>query len=180
MGSKSSHIIPYDIAIKRCTPRDIERWSSGFRRLCPKEKFYLERQTFIKEVLGPNVPRELAERIFRVMATQGESMSEHDFICGMVILFKSTPDEKTKFVFNVYDSEYNGFITKEDMEKVIAGSGSGSEKKAGKQLIEECFNQSANQGKLTLKEWKKLVTDNRFAKLPLMEWIHYEKKSYRG
>jgi len=177
MGIRSGHIISYENAQQRCKPREIERWAAGFQRMCPKEKMgYIEKQTFVKDVLGPTVPKELAERIFRVFASYSDSLSLRDFVCGMVIFLKGTPEEKAKFVFNVYDTEHSGFITKEDMARVLAAGSADAEKQ--QQAIEECLK-SANAGKLTMKDWKKWVAENRDSGLPLTAWI-YEKMEDDG
>jgi len=76
------------------------------------------------------------------------------------------------FVFYVYDSDNKGYITKEEMEKVLAASGTDDEKQTQKQAIEECFKHIPSSGKLTFKEWKKWVGDNKASGLPLIGWIY--------
>lgn len=68
-------------------PREIERWWRAFQRY--KDKMGLmDKSTFIKLVLGPSVPLELADRIFRVFGNSQQGVSWRDFVCNLVVFLK--------------------------------------------------------------------------------------------
>jgi Ca2+-binding EF-hand superfamily protein len=57
----------------------------------------IEKQTFVQDVLGPTIPPQIANRIFASFDRSGNGyLTWKDFLSGMVLLSKGTPDEKAQ------------------------------------------------------------------------------------
>ena len=63
----------------------------------------------------------LGERFFKVLDTENKGyICQRDFITGLFRLYCSTFDEKVEFVFEIYDFDKDGFITKTDISTILA------------------------------------------------------------
>ena len=50
---------------------------------------------------------------------QDSYITLHEFLEGFFSIYCSTFDEKTKFIFQIYDFDNDGFITKDDIATIL-------------------------------------------------------------
>jgi Ca2+-binding EF-hand superfamily protein len=134
MGVSSSRIISLDGAKQRLYSADYDRYSQGFDSMTAQSNNLLDKPAFMDYVLGrgamgrsnsvtgpgSDMPIELAERIFAVFNTAGSGfINKAEFLCGMAIFKAGSAEERLRFIFNVYDEDRSGFISKEEIHKYL-------------------------------------------------------------
>ena len=68
-----------------------------------------------------SLPGIIGDRFFRVLDNKKTSfLSINDFVKGMTTLFCGSYEETVKFIFNFYDIDNDGIITKEDIRVVLS------------------------------------------------------------
>eukprot|EP00753_Platysulcus_tardus_P004106 PLAT12521.3.p1 GENE.PLAT12521.3~~PLAT12521.3.p1 ORF type:complete len:1474 (-),score=833.39 PLAT12521.3:84-4505(-) len=115
----SSRILTYKEACTRLSEDDLAHYTAAFRRLTGK-RLVMDKSTFLFDVLGefPTMPGQLAEQIFESFDTSNNgSLSQADFVAGMVVVTRGTEAERLRFVFNTYDIERSGALVKADLLK---------------------------------------------------------------
>jgi len=45
-----------------------------------------------------------------------------EFVCGLSVTTRGTPDEKLMWTFNVYDVNHDGTITRDEMSEIMRAS----------------------------------------------------------
>lgn len=66
------------------------------------------------------LPGILGERFFQVMDLNNDGYVDYrEFLTGLLRLYCSTFDQKTKFVFEIYDFDGDGFISKQDISTIL-------------------------------------------------------------
>ena len=66
------------------------------------------------------LPGVLAERIFAVLDQDKNGyLNKNEFHLGLICFYCSTFNEKIKFVFEIYDFDNDGFVTKNDILTII-------------------------------------------------------------
>lgn len=117
MGISESRIVSESSSKERLSAEEWERFSRGFDRLAYTG--LLKFSDFYSEVLGGMMPRELAERLFDVFDyKQSGALCKEDFMCGMTLLAHGTPEERIRFLFQVYDMDKEGVIRKENLKSL--------------------------------------------------------------
>jgi Ca2+-binding EF-hand superfamily protein len=67
------------------------------------------------------LPGILGERLFNVMdADDNGYLDQREFLTGLFRLYCSSFDEKTEFIFEIYDFDGDGFISKTDISTILA------------------------------------------------------------
>ena len=67
------------------------------------------------------LPGVLGERFFHVMDKNNDNyLDQREFLTGLFRLYCSSFDEKVEFIFEIYDFDNDGFITKNDISTVMA------------------------------------------------------------
>jgi len=67
------------------------------------------------------LPGVLGERFFSVMDTSKNGyLDQREFLTGLFRLYCSTFDEKTELVFEMYDFDGDGYITKNDISTILS------------------------------------------------------------
>ncbi len=67
------------------------------------------------------LPGVLGERFFHVMDSDNNGyLDQREFLTGLFRLYCSTFDEKTELVFEMYDFDGDGFLTKNDISTILA------------------------------------------------------------
>ncbi len=89
MGKSYSKIISLDDAKQRIGKSDFERLARGFDKITAATDGGLSFGVFNDLVLGNNVPRELAERIFLVTSRSKKFIEKN--VCHCAALLSSTP-----------------------------------------------------------------------------------------
>jgi Ca2+-binding EF-hand superfamily protein len=88
------------------------------------------------------LPGVLGERFFDVMDSDDNGyLDQREFLTGLFRLYCSTFDEKTEFIFEIYDFDSDGFITKSDVSTILASLPVINFSKLNKQEVEGKFTQ---------------------------------------
>jgi Ca2+-binding EF-hand superfamily protein len=67
------------------------------------------------------LPGVLGERLFNVMdADDNGYLDQREFLTGLFRLYCSSFDEKSEFIFEIYDFDGDGFISKNDISTILA------------------------------------------------------------
>jgi len=67
------------------------------------------------------LPGVLGERFFHVMDSDNSGyLDQREFLTGLFRLYCSTFDEKVELIFEIYDFDGDGFVTKNDISTVMA------------------------------------------------------------
>ncbi|KAK3588905.1 hypothetical protein CHS0354_007054 [Potamilus streckersoni] len=65
----------------------------------------------------------LMDRVFRAYDRDNDNFLNHDeWVMGLSIFLRGTLEEKTKFCFNVYDLNGDGYISREEMFQLLKNS----------------------------------------------------------
>lgn len=63
----------------------------------------------------------LGERFFAIMDRNKDGYVDYkEFLNGLLRIYCSTFDQKTKFVFDIYDFDEDGFISKDDFSAIMS------------------------------------------------------------
>ena len=67
------------------------------------------------------MPGIISDRLFKLFDKQNNNyLGYNDFAEGMITLFSESYDNLIKFIFNFYDFEKSGKITREDIKVVLS------------------------------------------------------------
>ncbi|CAB3376870.1 Hypothetical predicted protein [Cloeon dipterum] len=123
MGAKDSKpsVISYEDAIKRVSDADFKRLKDAFKKIAGLNN-YLNKNAFIKDVLGEGVPVPVAEHIFLACGGTSKGITFSNLLCGLVLLTKGREEEKIKFLFGLYSNENGTYIYRDEMVKLIISS----------------------------------------------------------
>ena len=92
-------------------------WKELARRSNDKKKG-INKITFTKYYVLPGI---ISERLFNVLdIDENGFLDPKEFINGMIILFTESFSNLVKFIFNFYDFNHDGIITKEDVRIVLS------------------------------------------------------------
>ncbi|EFA83231.1 calcium-binding protein [Heterostelium album PN500] len=62
----------------------------------------------------------LHELLFNVFdKNKDNTINFQEFVCGLSVITRGTPEEKIEFAFSLYDLDGNGYITKKEMESIL-------------------------------------------------------------
>ena len=102
---------------------ELGRYKTGWQMIHTKNvrgKQHLDKPTFIRQVLGKNVPSHIASQLFTTVdKSQNGFLTYQDFVCAMVLLSKGTTEEKLKLVYGIYKHPQEGKITKAEMTSIV-------------------------------------------------------------
>ncbi|XP_070572719.1 ubiquitin carboxyl-terminal hydrolase 32-like isoform X2 [Ptychodera flava] len=120
MGNKDSKatVLPYEEAVKRVTDDELKRLREAFKRAATLAG-YMNKQMFVREVLGEGVPAKLADHIYSAFGGNTKGLNFKDLFCGLVLLTRGKREEKIKFVYGIYANESSGLVHREDLESLI-------------------------------------------------------------
>ncbi|KAI5696057.1 hypothetical protein M8J75_007481 [Diaphorina citri] len=122
--SKPSTITYEDvIKFKRVEESDLNRLREAFRRIAPSSS-HISQQVFIREVLGPGVPAQIAKSIFTACGGTNKGIAFKDLVCGLILLTRGTISEKHRFLFDIY-SDDGEYIYREGFQRMVSSSESG-------------------------------------------------------
>lgn len=94
-----------------------ELWKDLSQRTEDKSKG-ISRVTFSKYY---NLPGIIFDRLFNVFdANKNDYLDSNEFVEGMSTLFSENYDKLIKFIFNFYDFNNDGFVSKEDIRTVLS------------------------------------------------------------
>ncbi|XP_006811225.1 ubiquitin carboxyl-terminal hydrolase 32-like [Saccoglossus kowalevskii] len=125
MGGKESKatVLPYEEAVKRVTDDELKRLKEAFKRTASMAG-YMNKQMFVREVLGEGVPPKLADHIFQAFGGNTKGLAFKDLFCGLVLLTRGKREEKIKLVYSIYSNDSSGLVHKDELESLIMASDS--------------------------------------------------------
>lgn len=107
------------------TKGEVENLLTMFRKLVPNQKGKLDR-TIFRTVLHNTFQMTddiLMDRIFRAFDKDNDSnICMEEWIFGLSVFLRGTPEEQMSYCFNVYDLNSNGYITREEMFHMLKHS----------------------------------------------------------
>ncbi|CAK8672621.1 unnamed protein product [Clavelina lepadiformis] len=120
MGARESRasILSYDEAIKRVTTTELDRIQEAYKRACGYAGLMRE-ATFLRDVLGDNVPTKLSQRIFAVMSAHSKGMTFRELFVTLVLLTRGRHEERLKLTYAVYCDEQGSTVTSKSMSNMI-------------------------------------------------------------
>ncbi|XP_062613823.1 hippocalcin-like protein 1 [Saccostrea cucullata] len=128
MGNKGAKLHPKTIEELQkhlgsdLTDEDIKTWYKDFQESLTPGKAQLTRKDFIEvyDKIFSGDAREFAEHVFRTFDTDGNGMVNfQEFVVGLFVSSSQEMDKKLDWAFRVYDINGDGFITKDEMSKII-------------------------------------------------------------
>ena len=184
MGNRSSKILSFSQARKRFTEEEWNRLESGWTYLqSGKTKLNqnkLDKSTFMKEVLGNNVPSQIANQIFYTFnKSRNGFLDFKEYMIGMTLFLRGKPNEKLLLLFEIYNLSKTGQITREDMLKILKEDIILENNKKIEEIVENCFEKydKKKTGKLNFHQLQEWAEDNQQL-TALLEWIFIENKEF--
>ncbi|KJE96924.1 NY-REN-60 antigen [Capsaspora owczarzaki ATCC 30864] len=81
---------------------------------------YIDRETFIQEVLGDAIPPPLADRIFKVLGgRRNVGIGYKDYIVGRFLFTEAEAPHRDKLVFDIYNIDGNDLLTRKSILEVL-------------------------------------------------------------
>ncbi|RKP11384.1 calcium-binding protein NCS-1 [Piptocephalis cylindrospora] len=125
MGKSNSKLSPEQLVdLQQCTyfdKKELQEWYKGFIKDCPSGQ--LDRNEFralYKQFFPFGDPTRFAEYVFDVFDGDGNGRIDFkEFICALSITSRGKMDEKLVWAFQLYDIDHDGFITREEMQRIV-------------------------------------------------------------
>lgn len=131
MGNKGSRLNPKTVEElqkhlgSELMDEDIKTWYQDYKESLTPGKTQLTRKDFIEvyNKLFTGDAKEFAEHVFRTFDTDGNNMVDfQEFVVGLFVSSSQDMDKKLNWAFRVYDINGDGYITKDEMSKIITVS----------------------------------------------------------
>ncbi|GBG26337.1 Ubiquitin carboxyl-terminal hydrolase, putative [Hondaea fermentalgiana] len=184
MGGTHGRIVSPEEARKRFTPLELRTLRSGFDRLAsasPQQGFSeIGFMTFKSLVLAdfPDFPEPLALRMFSVFdVNRNQALDWNELLCGLCILCRGKHEERLRFLFQVYDDERTGALSRHSLLRFADCLDdhrlSDDERRSSYDLIDKAFARTRG----TNAEWASPLTLEAFSRSmvqfmdsPLVSW----------
>jgi len=145
--------------------RELKQMWKQFRKETPQGVI---NKTEFKDVMKQMgvVDAFLQELIFNVFDDNKDgSINFQEFVCALSVMTRGSPDEKLEFAFSMYDLDGNGFISKDEMARIMDSfyklvgplvTFSGKKYESPQQLVDEFFDQMDfnKDGQISMEEYK--------------------------
>lgn len=168
MGGGSSKILSYKDATARCTDEELQRLKAIFKtfatkplpeELVPKiiyhqgkapetskskEKTGITETSFVEDVLDVGLPEKMARRFFQCFneRTGSSRLPWKQFVRGMVLFSKGTPQERSQFLITFYDTKTKTSILREEMAKILVEDLFESKDRSPDTILDELFGKA--------------------------------------
>ena len=162
-----------------------EIWLDLCQRNNDKQTTGITKITFSSYYQLPGI---ILDRLFNVLDSNKSGFLEsNEFISGMITLFCGEFDSTSKFIFDFYDYNKSGKITKEDIRTVLSYVSLSQEIQNYKdrvhsqqelyEILEKCFAKVKNE-EMGYKEFKKIIENENSDMYLMILLFLYEKKPF--
>ena len=160
-------------------------WVDLCQRNNEKENIGIAKITFSSYYQLPGI---ILDRLFNVLDSNKSGFLEsNEFISGMITLFCGEFDSTSKFIFDFYDYNKSGKITKEDIRTVLSYVSLSQEIQNYKdrvhsqqelyEILEKCFAKVKDE-EMGYKEFKKVIENENSDMYLMILLFLYEKKPF--
>ena len=162
IGRSRHYAFPYEEAVSKLSREEERRLEASWRRWRSPGSELLGRRSFQEAVLSPAVPESVANQLFSVFVPRGrEGLSYRDLIIAIVVLSKSSRDERTRFLFHIFSEDGDVVVTARLLERL---------RSTGEPLSKALSRAIASVDKLTLEEFADWVEEVK-ADIPIASWL---------
>ena len=147
------------------TPKEIKRIHKRFIKLDTHGRGYI---TIHDLATLPDVDKNpLGDRIWRLLAKQGESYIDFTTFVKALSTFndKDNEEDKIKFLFQIYDIDGDGFITKEELFVILKSLvGSSLNTSQLEQISEKTISDvdKTGEGKMGFEDFKSIFMNQNY------------------
>lgn len=101
--------------------KDIQEWSASFKDEFPSGYITLkDLEAMFKRFFPFGSPSNFSRRLFETInISQTAAIDFHELLIAYSILVKGSPHEKLRWIFRFYDTDNDGFISREEMTMVV-------------------------------------------------------------
>jgi len=126
MGNQKSTSLPPQLALElevmtSLSYSEINDLYRQFKNDCPDLKMTVEQfQTLYSDTFPNGNAEKFAELVFKAFDTEDQDYIDfRQFLFTLSAQLKGSFDEKLEWLFNLYDTDHNGYISREDLLRMI-------------------------------------------------------------
>ncbi|KAI7882195.1 calcium-binding protein NCS-1 [Lichtheimia hyalospora FSU 10163] len=125
MGKAQSKLSSEQVKeLQNCThfnKKELQEWYKGFLKDCPSGQLTKpEFQKIYKQFFPYGDPSRFADYVFDVFdGDKNGTIDFKEFICSLSVTSRGPMDEKLQWAFKLYDIDNDGYITYEEMLRIV-------------------------------------------------------------
>ncbi|EDV23557.1 uncharacterized protein TRIADDRAFT_58322 [Trichoplax adhaerens] len=166
MGLKESKqfYFNWEEATKRVNEADLKRIKSAFKRSGGSSGF-ISKSSFMRDVLGDAVPSNIAELMYIAFGGTSKGIHFKDLLSGLLVITQGSHEERTKFIFNAFNTDGGSSISKYYLENTI--------KACDSHVPDSMFRNFSHGDRITFDQFYQWISLNPKA-IQLSSWLLYD------